>query len=149
MSQGRKKVVPELIRFLKERGHTVLSEHLGEDYPFGAQAKKMGLKEEELTPDLLWYQDVAWIEEADCMIAEVSVPGSDGRGGEIQHFCSREGLGLSLAPLLMIHEEGEGNPSAAIQSRPLKNSLFHLKGYKDLEEAKQIILKFLRESNLE
>lgn len=141
---GRIEDVFEMIQYLQTIGCNILSEHVGAIDPKEMLARKIGIPKIKLKPSQILKQDIKWVEEADCMIAEVSSQGSYGVGAEIHHFCLRRRLGLKNAPLLLLYRQGNHPNSAFILGR--KNSLdvdVWLEKYRSLDEAKKIMLKFL------
>ena len=115
----------EIVDFLKEAGHHILTEHV-------VHPDVLEL-EEEFTPEQVYTRDIKWLTSSDCLIAEVSNP-SLGVGYEICYA-----LRINK-PVLCIHREGilmtkmlSGNTSEGLT----------FKSYKDAEQWKQIIRDFL------
>ncbi|MCK4764125.1 MAG: nucleoside 2-deoxyribosyltransferase [Candidatus Aminicenantes bacterium] len=69
-------VYQRIVAYLKESGHRVLTEHV-------VQPDVLEL-EKAFTPRWIYTRDIEWIEECDCLIAEVSNP-SLGVGYEISY----------------------------------------------------------------
>jgi nucleoside 2-deoxyribosyltransferase len=96
----------EMLTFLVEKGHRVLTEHL-----FHLE----GLPAERQVPRCqVFTRDIRWLESSDVLIAEVTAP-STGVGYEVAHAI---GLGK---PVLCLAEEGipvsamiEGNPALTL-----------------------------------
>lgn len=56
----------KIIQFLKDSGHTVLTEHIASPEVFGLEKDK--------SDHQIWSEDMAWLEEADMVIAECTTP---------------------------------------------------------------------------
>ena len=111
-----------LIDHLKGHGE-VLTEHIGKV----TEEFEAGISEVEI-----FKRDVAWLEETDVVIAEVTGP-SLGVGYEI-------GIAETLGkPILCLYEETEKKISAMI----LGNEGLTLRGYRELSEAYAYIDEFL------
>jgi hypothetical protein len=80
-----------LIGRLKALGHTVPTEHVASPHVFD--------EERAVAPRAVYERDMAWLQECDALIAEVSTP-SLGVGFEIAHGLER---GL---PVLCLYREG-------------------------------------------
>ena len=57
-------IARKMVGFLEERGHTVLTRHLVDDNAWGA--------DRALGPQQVYQRDMAWLDECDLFIAEVS-----------------------------------------------------------------------------
>lgn len=111
ISGGRARLpaMAEMVAHLKRAGHTVLSEHVAHPRVFELEAT--------YSAEEIFRRDRQWIEESDCLIAEVSTP-SLGVGYEI-------GLALQLGkPVLCVVESGvrlsamlDGNPATELTIR--------------------------------
>jgi len=81
----------KIVEFLKAEGHQVLTEHVVRpdvlDY------------EQEYTSDQIYSRDIEWLEECDCIVAEVSKP-SLGVGYEICYALNM------YTPVLCLYEKG-------------------------------------------
>ena len=111
-----------LIDHLKGHGE-VLTEHIGQV----TEEFEAGISETEI-----FKRDVAWLEETDVVVAEVTGP-SLGVGYEI-------GIAETLGkPILCLYEEGGKKISAMI----LGNEGLTLRGYRELPEAYRHIDEFL------
>ena len=89
-----------LISRMKERGHAVLTEHIGK-----GSIKEMG--EENMTDAEIYRQDISWLGLSDVVIAECSTP-SLGVGYEL---CYAERLGI---PAHIFYNSGRGTLSAML-----------------------------------
>ena len=111
-----------LIDHLKGHGE-VLTEHIGQV----TEEFEAGISEVEI-----FKRDVAWLEETDAVVAEVTGP-SLGVGYEI-------GIAETLGkPILCLYEESGKKISAMI----LGNGNLTIRGYKELPEAYRHIDEFL------
>lgn len=115
----------QLIDYINTKAE-VLTEHLG-DKTLSA------LGETDTTEEYIFERDVAWIKEADLVIAEVSTP-SLGVGYELG---LSEGLGK---PILCLYHPTQGKRLSAMVRGNKKCSI---QEYTDLESAKQAIDAFL------
>lgn len=115
-----------IVRLLKETGE-VLTEHVGEE--------DIGRAERSLTDEEIYRRDMSWLEEADVLIAEVTIP-SHGVGYEI---AQAEDLGKSI--LCLHRPEAERPLSALIAGNPN----IAREAYERFEELRPIIQDFLRD----
>lgn len=114
-----------LIRFLRTFGE-VLTEHVGD--------RAISERGEEDTDSQIYRKDMAWLEECDAVVAEVTTP-SLGVGYEIG---AAEAMGK---PILCLFGQGaEKKLSAMIMGNPNLNVGI----YKDLSEAKKQINDFFK-----
>ncbi len=126
--RGGRQLIPiyqYIIRFLKTRGFTVISEHVA--------AEGLEKVEAKLTEQEIYEKDANWIEESDLAVAEITVP-SIGVGYEICHAVKHK------KPVLCLYEAGAkasamvlGNTTGYVTAGPYSNK-------RQLEE---IILEFL------
>src|SRR3989338_5711329 len=114
----------QIIDHLKKYG-TVLSEHIG--------LKTLGSSGENLPAEEIFNRDVAWVKEADVIVAEVSTP-SLGVGYELRlsEYLNKK--------IICLFEEKEGKRVSAMVSG---NKKFLVKYYKTLEECFTHIDEFL------
>jgi nucleoside 2-deoxyribosyltransferase len=128
ISGGRADVAlyKELIDYIKNYG-TVLTEFIGH-----SELTEKG--ENHLTDKEIHNRDIEWLFEADILIAEVSTP-SLGVGYEIGRAFEK---GKKI--LCLYRHQPDKRLSAMISGN---DSIFTVR-YKDLEEAKSIINRFLR-----
>jgi len=118
-------VYQDLIAALLADGHEIPTAHLADSGVAALEAK--------VSPQEVYARDVAWIEAADALIAEVSVP-SHGVGYEV-------GYALNAGkPVLCLAQEGRkvykmitGNPHPRLHTRP----------YRDSAEAIRLALAFI------
>jgi len=114
-----------IIGLLKEHGD-VLTEHVGDSGlpPTG---------EERLTDEAIFQRDVAWLEEADVIVAEVSIP-SHGVGYEIGR------AEASGKPVLCIYRRsGERRLSAMLGGNPA----LVCRTYESLHDLEAVLQAFL------
>ncbi|MBU3968506.1 MAG: nucleoside 2-deoxyribosyltransferase [Euryarchaeota archaeon] len=126
--RGGRQLVPTyqyIIRFLKSRDFTVISEHVA--------AEGLEKVEAKMTEQEIYEKDANWIEESDRVVAEITVP-SIGVGYEICHAARHK------KPVLCVYQEGT-NASAMV----LGNSTGYVtaKSYSDKNQLEEILLEFL------
>ncbi len=126
--RGGRQLIPTyryIIRFLISRNYAVISEHVAAE---GLEKIEAKMSEQEI-----YEKDANWIEESDCMIAEITVP-SIGVGYEICHAVKHQ------KPVLCVYQEGT-KASAMV----LGNSTGYVtaKSYQDKEHLEGILLEFL------
>jgi nucleoside 2-deoxyribosyltransferase len=114
----------QIIRLLKERGK-VLTERVGYEDPDRAES---GLSDETI-----YRRDMSWLEEADILVAEVTVP-SHGVGYEIARA---EALKKDI---LCVHRPGAAQPLSALIAG---NPNVRCEAYERLEQLKPILETFL------
>jgi hypothetical protein len=114
----------QIVRLLNTYGR-VLTEHVGET----------GLREDDLSDEAIYERDMTWLEQADVLVAEVTVP-SHGVGYEIARA---ETLGM---PILCLHRpEGSHCLSALIAGNPT----VQCECYQRPDEVDGILKAFLRQ----
>lgn len=118
----------DLINYLSKFGQ-VLSEHIGD-------AKLTATGEDDPADEWIFHRDMAWVKEADVIIAEVSTP-SLGVGYEIGQAQS---LGKPI--LCLCHPQPDRRLSAMVSGNPD----LQIANYHDLNEAKKEIRRFLDSS---
>ncbi len=116
----------ELISYLKNYG-TVLTEFIGD-------AELTAAGEDKLTDKEIHDRDIKWLFDADILVAEVSTP-SLGVGYEIGRAFEKG------KKILCLYRKQNGKRLSAMIAG--NNSIFTAK-YKDVQEAKTIINRFLR-----
>lgn len=80
-------VYKQIIQLLKKLGHTIVSEHVA--------SAKLEEAEAKLTDEEIFKSDIRFIDECDCLVAEVTMP-STGVGYEICYAVSRNKRVLCL-----------------------------------------------------
>lgn len=113
-----------MINCLKALGHEVLSEHIFTD------------KKETLSDPEIFSRDIAWIEDAEYLVADVTLP-SLGVGYEIGYALNDCGI-----PVLCIAEDGT-RVSAMITGNPLCEVVY----YPYTDTAVGLIQEWLSERN--
>jgi len=129
--RGGRQLIPMyqyIIRFLKSRDYTVISEHVAAE---GLEKVEAAMTEQEI-----YEKDANWVEESDCVIADITVP-SIGVGYEICHAIKHK------KPVLCVYQEG-ANASAMV----LGNSTGYVtaKSYSDKKQLEEILLEFLKKN---
>jgi hypothetical protein len=115
----------QIIELLKQHGD-VLTEHVGETDPDSA--------DQDLQDEVIYRRDMTWLEEADALVAEVSVP-SHGVGYEIARA---EALGK---PVLCVHRPQAGRRLSALIAG---NPTLRCECYQNVRELDVILASFLR-----
>jgi nucleoside 2-deoxyribosyltransferase len=89
--------------------------------------------EAKMSEEEIFQKDTNWIEESDCVIAEVTIP-STGVGYEICHAVSHQ------KPVLCIYEE-----RAKVSAMVLGNTSKYVtaKSYSDKKQLEEILIDFL------
>jgi nucleoside 2-deoxyribosyltransferase len=126
--RGGRQLIPiyhYIIRFLKNHNYTILSEHVA--------SEALEKLEEKMSEQEIYEKDVTWIEESDCVIAEITVP-SIGVGYEICHALKHR------KPVLCVYQEG-----AKASAMVLGNTSGYIisKSYSDINKLEEIMLVFL------
>jgi hypothetical protein len=116
----------QIIGLLKTYGD-VLTEHVGNKDPARAES--------DMSDEAIYARDMSWLEEADVLIAEVTVP-SHGVGFEIAR-----GETLEKGILCVYRREAAHRLSALIAGNPN----VRCERYKHLEQLRPILETFLRE----
>ncbi len=142
--QVAKKSITEMIRYIQNLDISVLSEHLAEEIPNEMLAIKIDKPFIELTPEDIETQDIKWVDEATHMIAEIT-GASTGTGREIEYARTKGHFGKVPAEILCLYQkEKESQISGMIRGmKKEKYPNITVKPYKDTEDAKNIIKKFL------
>jgi len=111
------------------QNYTVISEHVA--------AEGLEKVEATTTEQEIYEKDATWVEESDCVVAEITVP-SIGVGYEICHAAKHK------KPVLCLYETG-ANASAMV----LGNTTGYVsaKAYSNKEQLEEIILEFLIRKN--
>lgn len=128
--RGGRQLMPRyqhIINFLRSHDFTVLSEHVA--------LKNLERTEARMSEEEIFEKDIHWVEEADCVIADVTIP-SIGTGYEICHAVSCQ------KPVLCIYEKGT-NASAMV----LGNTHVTARSYSDMKEIEEILLDYLKKFN--
>lgn len=104
----------QIVALLKELGHTVVSEHVAYERLEEAEAK--------LTEEEIFRSDTGFIDECDCLVAEVTMP-STGVGYEICYAVSKG------KKVVCIYKEG-----ASVSAMVLGNNGVVAIPYRNMEE---------------
>lgn len=116
-----------IMDLVKSCDHTIMSEHV--------VSRDLERKEAAMSEQEIFEKDIDWIREADCVIAEVTVP-STGTGYEICHAITLR------KPVLCLYAEGS-NASAMV----LGNTSRYLtvRSYSDPSQIEEMLLDFLKQ----
>ena len=137
-------MIQEIVGYIKGLGFQVLTEHVGSDDPIATFASKIGKTKDTLTAEDIESQDIAWLDQATHVIAEIS-GASTGTGREIEYARVKGVLGKTPSQILCLyHSDREFYASPMV--RGMSQSKYpnvRIKKYKDLSETKVIIKNFL------
>jgi nucleoside 2-deoxyribosyltransferase len=111
---------------LKEKGHIILTHHVAHENIIEI--------EETVSDQVIYTKDIAWLEECDGLIAEVSLP-SLGVGYEIAYALNLE------KPVLAIYNIDRNPISAMISGN--NSPYLTLRTYKDTQDLLKCINEFL------
>jgi hypothetical protein len=138
-------LMKEMVRFIKEELEIpVLSEHVAEDNPQEAFAKKIGKPVSDITDRDVEKQDIAWIQASTHVIAEIS-GASTGAGREIEYARLKHLDGEIPAKVLCLYRADlQANVSRMITGMTHSYHNVFVCGYANIEDAKSIIRLFLR-----
>lgn len=120
-------VYAALVQLLTASGHTVLTEHVASD--------TLEEDERDQTDRDIYTQDIGWLDQADAVIAEVSVP-SLGVGYELAYA-----LHVRHIPVLCLCREDVAL-SAMLTGNP--HPQLHIRFYSDLLDAQDTLARFLK-----
>jgi nucleoside 2-deoxyribosyltransferase len=118
----------QIIELLKRHGQ-VLTEHVGQ--------ADLADAEDSLSDESIFTRDMVWLEEADALVAEVTVP-SHGVGYEIAR------AEAVAKPTLCLYRPGQGRPLSALIAG---NPALRCESYQRVEELDAILASFLRREN--
>lgn len=138
-------VIQKIVKYIKELGFLVLSEHVGTGDPIATLAKKIGKTKEILVAEDIERQDIMWLDQATHVIAEIS-GASTGTGREIEYARTKSKFGKVSAEILCLYQV-ERKFYASPMIRGMTNNHYPnvtIKSYKDIEELKIIIQEFLQ-----
>ncbi len=123
-----------LIHYIQRLGHEVLTEHIAE-----RKIIDKNMKAEDIEK-----RDIAWLDSATHIIAEIS-GASTGTGREIEYARTKHHFGKIKANILCLYGEArEFFASPMIRGMtPERYENVSVKKYKDVQEAKEVIEKFL------
>ena len=126
--RGGRQLLPtyeHIINFIKSQGHVVLSEHVGK--------RELDKVEENMSEQEIFEKDVGWVEESDCVIADVTIA-SVGVGYEVCHALA---VGK---PVLCVYEVG-AKASAMVLGNT--SEFIGVREYSGLDEVVGIVGEFL------
>ncbi len=114
----------QIIDLLKKQKHIVVSEHVA--------SERLSQIEARLTDDEIFNTDIGYIDECECLVADVTVP-SVGVGYEICYAVSKD------KPVLCIYREGS-NVSAMVRGNSGVVSL----SYRNIEDLEKTFIMHLK-----
>lgn len=134
-----------IVQHIKFLGFTVLTEHVVTDDPVAAFAGKAGIAKDALSAVTIERQDIAWLDTATHVIAEIS-GASTGTGREIEYARTKGALGKIPAKILCLYRtDREFFASPMIRGMtPDRYSNVSVRSYNDTQEAQEIVTEFLR-----
>lgn len=125
--RSRQPIYAAIVKHLEDTGHTVLTEHVA--------SETVGQNESNQSDEQIYAQDVAWLDECDAVVAEVTTP-SLGVGYEIAYA-----LHHLETPVLGLCQRGT-RLSAMLRGNTAPG--FRLAWYGDLTDALAAIDRFLQ-----
>ena len=134
----------EMVQFIKSLGFRVLSEHVGAKNPTEVMDATLGRIDADLTAEEIEKRDIAWLDEAPYVIAEVT-GASTGTGREIEYARTKENFGKIPAKILCLYRrDREFFASPMIRGMlPDRYSNVSVSAYDTFEDAKKLIEAFL------
>ncbi|KPJ70840.1 hypothetical protein AMJ51_00810 [Microgenomates bacterium DG_75] len=141
----------DLVEFMEEEGADVLSKHVAarnkeeRDRIF---YERSGIRVDvvEDPKGVIREIDLAWVDEAAYVVAEVTAT-SMGVGMEIQRAIDKDEMGLNHTKILCLYRRdiiSEDRASSMVFGvRPKEHKDYYLVGYTSLEEAKEVVARFL------
>lgn len=145
----------ELVKFMKEGGAEILSEHVAartKEEMREMRARNIGMTTEDWSliegtrekDKIIRATDLLWVYQATHVVALINAP-SHGVGEEIQTAILKPSLGLNPTPILcLVHETQYNNLSSMIKGVVEDECPdYFVKTYTSLEEAKRITAYFL------
>jgi len=137
-------VMREIVEFVQGFGLTVLTEHVIADDPIATFAGKVGKEKADLLAEDVERQDIAWLDQATHVIAEIS-GASTGTGREIEYARTKGSFGKTEARVLCLyHKDREFSASPMVRGMiPDRYPNIAIRSYADVAEAKSLVKKFL------
>lgn len=133
-----------LVSFIQGLGLKVLTEHVVAEDPIETFANKLGKAKDSLSAEDIERQDIAWLDEATHVIAEIS-GASTGTGREIEYARTKKYFGKIPAKVLVLYtKEREFFASPMIRGMTVdRYPNMTIEAYTTLDEAQRIIQQFL------
>ena len=137
-------VIQKIIIYIQGLGFSVLTEHVGADDPIATFAGKVGKTKDTLTAEDIESQDIAWLDRATHVIAEIS-GASTGTGREIEYARAKGELNKTPAQVLCLyHRDREFYASPMVRGMTQgKYPNVRIEKYNDLDEMRVIVKNFL------
>jgi len=137
-------VMREIVEFVQGLGFSVLTEHVIADDPIATFASKIGKEKADLLAEDVEQQDIAWLDQATHVIAEIS-GASTGTGREIEYARAKGSFGkVSAKVLCLYHTEWEFFASPMVRGMTSdRYPNVTIRSYADVMEAKSSIKDFL------
>lgn len=134
----------KIVSYIKDLGFTVLTEHVGTEDPIETFAYKIGKTKEDLTAEDIERQDIAWLDQATHVIAEIS-GASTGTGREIEYGRTKGDFGKTPAKILCVYRKDRefyASPMIRGMSKDRYPNI-NIHPYKNIKELETIIEGFL------
>lgn len=138
------KTLRELVAYIQSIGYEVLTEHVGKRHPIAYLAHRLHTKGGELKAEDIEKQDIAWLDRATHVIAEIS-GASTGTGREIEYARTKNIFGKTAAKILCLYrQDREYYASPMIRGlTPERYKNVQVRSYNSVDGAKAIIKNFL------
>lgn len=143
--RSRASMFKEIISAIQSTNARVLTEHFALENPNAHLANFLGKKYEDLTPEDIETQDMAWINESTHVVAEISSP-STGTGREIEYARSKHLYGHVPAEILCLYAH-DAKPSKMITGMADRYLNIRVQEYSSLEDMQEKVKKFFEEKN--
>jgi 2'-deoxynucleoside 5'-phosphate N-hydrolase len=142
--QESEDIIINIGKWLQSEGFIILNEQVINKNPIEFFAKKIGIPFDKLTSKDIERQDIAWLDKAEYVIAEIS-GASTGTGREIEYARVKEHFGHTPAKILCLYnKKNEFHASPMIRGMTKdKYSNVTIVSYNNIEEAKNAIRDFL------
>ncbi len=135
----------EIVLYIRLLGLNVLTEHIIEPDPFEAHAKAMGVEKANITAEDIERQDMAWLDQATHVVAEIS-GSSTGTGRIIEYGRLKGQFGKVPAKVLCLYREDRRKIASPLVRGMTQDRYPNVEvyAYKDSAEMKKIIKDFLQ-----
>lgn len=122
------KIYEKILEILRNKGHNVLTFHVASK---NIQEEELKIEDKEI-----FLKDINWLNEADCVVAEVSTP-SLGVGYEIAHALNRK------TPVLALFDKNFAPISAMITGNDSPHLV--IKEYSSIAQLENMIGEFINQ----
>ena len=137
-------LLQEMVSHIKSKGIAVLSEHVVDEDARGAFAKAIGKKDADITPIDIERQDIAWLNQATHVIADIS-GASTGVGREVEYARTKGDLGQVSAQVLCLYHSDHADSATSMITGMTHDRYPNvtISSYTDIKEAVNHIDSFL------